>query len=151
MKARTMNAPDPDPSATQAGDASTDIHAAPAEPGANDPAVRALQALRDELDRIDAELLDTLRRRLDLCCRIGELKRAHAIPMMQPARIGVVQQRAAAYAAAHRMNPVFLRQLYELVIAETCRLEDEIIEQQGPSRTGSGVAGVAGSAAANVL
>jgi 4-amino-4-deoxychorismate mutase len=93
-------------------------------------AASVLQSLRDELDRIDGALLDTLRARLELCCRIGELKRAHAIPMMQPARIGVVQQRAAAYAAVHRMNPVFLRSLYDLVIAETCRLEDDIIHAQ---------------------
>ncbi|MEP6722087.1 MAG: chorismate mutase family protein [Variovorax sp.] len=95
-------------------------------------AAQVLQAMRDDLDRIDAALLETLRQRLDCCCRIGVHKRDHAIPMMQPHRIGVVQLRAAAFAAVHGMSPVFLRNLYELVIAETCRLEDEII---GPVQT----------------
>lgn len=99
--------------------------------GDHDPA-QVLQALRDELDALDKTLLETLRQRLDCCCRIGLHKRDHAIPMMQPHRIGVVQARAAAFAATHGMSPAFLRALYELIITETCRLEDEII---GP-RTG---------------
>ncbi|MDQ7999371.1 MAG: chorismate mutase family protein [Pseudomonadota bacterium] len=86
-----------------------------------------LAALRDELDGVDVVLLETLRHRLDCCRRIGLLKKAHAIPMMQPQRIGVVQARAADFAQAHGMNGEFLRALYEIVIAETCRLEDEVI------------------------
>jgi len=42
-------------------------------------------------------------------------------------RTGVVQAHAAAFVAEHGMNPAFLRSLYELIITETCRLEDEII------------------------
>lgn len=93
----------------------------------HDKALQVLQSLRDELDGLDRTLLETLRQRLDCCCRIGLHKRDHAIPMMQPHRIGVVQERAAGFAAAHGMSPVFLRTLYELIITETCRLEDEII------------------------
>lgn len=99
---------------------------------AQDAAAQAvLQALRDELDAVDHRLLAIVRDRLAICCRIGLHKRAHALPMMQPARIGVVQQRAAAFAAAHGLSADFLRRLYELIIAETCRLEDEIIEGTG--------------------
>jgi chorismate mutase len=103
-------------------------HEASAVTARNDEdAQRTLEVLRDELDGLDKALLETLRRRLDCCCRIGLHKRNHAIPMMQPHRIGVVQARAAAFAAAHGMNPDFLRSFYELIITETCRLEDEII------------------------
>ena len=93
----------------------------------NEEAQQMPQALRGELDGLDRTLLETLRRRLDCCCRIGMHKRDHAIPMMQPHRIGVVQVRAAAFAAEHGISPTFLRALYELIITETCRLEDEII------------------------
>ncbi|MGJ7606993.1 chorismate mutase family protein [Variovorax sp. LT1R20] len=101
--------------------------AAPAAAGSGEDAQRILRSLRDELDGLDRTLLETVRRRLDCCCRIGLHKRDHAIPMMQPHRIGVVQERAAAFAAEHDVSPVFLRALYELIITETCRLEDEII------------------------
>lgn len=95
--------------------------------GSGEYAQRILRTLRDELDGLDRTLLETIRRRLDCCCRIGLHKRDHSIPMMQPHRIGVVQERAAAFATEHGVSPVFLRALYELIIAETCRLEDEII------------------------
>lgn len=96
-----------------------------------------LQALRDELDAIDHRLLADVRDRLAVCCRIGLHKKAHAVPMMQPARIGVVQQRAADFAAAHGLSGDFLRRLYELIIGETCRLEDEIIGSDGGHGTGT--------------
>jgi 4-amino-4-deoxychorismate mutase len=53
---------------------------------------------------------------------------------MQPGRIGVVQDRAAKYAAMHGIDSAFLRRLYEMVIAETCRLEDAVIEGKRPLR-----------------
>ena len=106
----------------------TAAHGVPSAPPGNDQDAQwILQQLRDELDGLDKTLLETLRRRLDCCCRIGLHKRDHAIPMMQPQRIGVVQARAATFAAEHGVSPVFLRAFYELIITETCRLEDEII------------------------
>lgn len=100
----------------------------------NDPdsgAEMALQALREELDQIDLRLLRVVRDRLECCGRIGHHKRRHGVPMMQPARIGVVQQRAASFARANGVSADFLRCLYEVIIAETCRLEDEIIGSDG--------------------
>ncbi len=83
--------------------------------------------MRRELDTIDATLLRTLKARLACCERIGEHKKIHGVPMMQPHRIGIVQARAAEFAAAQGVSAPFLRALYELIIAETCRLEDAII------------------------
>lgn len=120
-----MNSQQHRPSGDQETAAVHDASSAPAK--SDDDAQRILQRLRDELDGLDRTLLETVRRRLDCCCRIGLHKRDHAIPMMQPHRIGVVQERAAAFAAEHGVSPAFLRSLYELIITETCRLEDEII------------------------
>jgi chorismate mutase len=111
--------------ANEAASASQSGSTVPA--GSNEEAQQILQSLRDELDGLDRTLLETLRQRLVCCCRIGLHKRNHAIPMMQPHRIGAVQERAAAFAAEHGMSPMFLHALYELIITETCRLEDEII------------------------
>jgi chorismate mutase-like protein len=86
-----------------------------------------LEELRAELDRIDVRFLDVLRERIELCVRIAEHKREHGVPMMQPHRIGVVQQRAEAYGHEHGVDTDFLRNLYDLVIAETCRVEDLVI------------------------
>lgn len=93
-----------------------------------------LAGLRDELDRIDLQLLDTLKARMDVCVRIAEYKREHAVPMMQPHRIGVVHERAARYGAENGVDQAFLRRLYELIIEETCRVEDLVIDSAPTER-----------------
>ena len=50
--------------------------------------------------------------------------------MMQPHRIGVVQQRAARFAEANGLDLAFMKQLYDLIIGETCRIEDLIIDAE---------------------
>jgi chorismate mutase-like protein len=87
-----------------------------------------LETLRAELDRIDAEFLGALGARVAVCRSIAYHKREHAVPMMQPHRIGVVQQRAARFAAANGLALAFMQQLYDLIIGETCRIEDLIID-----------------------
>ena len=91
-----------------------------------------LQTLRTELDAIDGALLEAIRARLECCERIGRHKKAFGIAMMQPSRIGVVQARAAEFAEREGISPAFLEALYGLIIAETCRLEDLIIEGAKP-------------------
>jgi chorismate mutase len=48
--------------------------------------------------------------------------------MMQPHRIGIVTERAVEYGLAHDISVEYLKSLYELIIEESCRLEDLIIE-----------------------
>ncbi|MCW7537012.1 chorismate mutase family protein [Aquabacterium sp. A7-Y] len=86
-----------------------------------------LEKLRAELDRIDEEFLEVLCRRIECCSRIGHHKREHDVPMMQPHRIGLVHRRAEEFAIKHGLNSKFLRNLYDLIIEETCRLETLII------------------------
>jgi 4-amino-4-deoxychorismate mutase len=86
-----------------------------------------LEALRAHLDEIDGCLFDTLRERIECCVRIAQYKRSHGVPMMQPHRIELVQRRAMRYGQEHGISPDFLRRLYELIIEETCRVEDLVI------------------------
>jgi chorismate mutase len=97
-------------------------HAAGADAAAED-----LERLRAQLDALDQVLLDTVRDRIRCCVRIAAVKRRDGVPMMQPHRIAIVQQRAASYAAEHGIDAGFLHRLYELMIEETCRVEDLVI------------------------
>jgi chorismate mutase len=94
---------------------------------APDAAVEDLESLRAQLDALDQVLLDTVRDRIRCCIRIADVKRRHGVPMMQPHRIEIVQQRAASYGAEHGVDATFLQRLYDLIIAETCRVEDLVI------------------------
>lgn len=92
---------------------------------------RELADLRAELDGIDDRLLDDIRARIEVCTRIAHVKRRHAIPVMQPRRVGAVHEHAHDYALDHDLSPSFLHELYDLLIAETCRVEDEIVAEDG--------------------
>ncbi|WP_433613140.1 chorismate mutase family protein [Prescottella agglutinans] len=98
---------------------------------------QGLERLRAELDAIDGRLLEDIRARIDVCVRIAEVKRRQSIPMMQPQRVGLVQARAEQFARANGLSPEFLRRLYEVMIAETCRVEDAVIgSDSDPTRAG---------------
>jgi chorismate mutase len=86
-----------------------------------------LEALRSKLDGIDALLLECVRDRICVCLEIADVKRRDDVAMMQPHRIAFVQERAARFGAEHGIDGDFLRRLYELIIGETCRLEDLVI------------------------
>jgi chorismate mutase len=100
------------------------VHPHAADP---DAAPEDLETLRGQLDALDRVLLDTVRDRVRCCVRIARVKRRQAVPMMQPQRIALVQQRAASYAAEHGIDAQFLHRLYDLIIDETCRVEDLVI------------------------
>ncbi len=92
-------------------------------PGEAAGSMTDLEALRARLDAIDALLLEQLRDRIRCCLAIADYKSRHGVPMMQPQRIEVVQRRAARYGADNGIDGDFLRRLYDLIIAETCRVE----------------------------
>ncbi len=101
-------------------------------------ALGQIEALRARLDGVDVRLLDTIRERLECCVEIARVKREGGVPMMQPHRIGMVQRRAASYGDAHGIDRDFLRHLYELIIAETCRIEDLVIGGAADDSAASG-------------
>jgi 4-amino-4-deoxychorismate mutase len=92
-----------------------------------DTATEELERLRAQLDALDQVLLDTMRDRIRCCVRIADVKRSHGVPMMQPHRIAIVHERAASYAAEHGIDAEFLHRVYDLIIDETCRVEDLVI------------------------
>jgi chorismate mutase-like protein len=102
--------------------------------GGPDAAAEDLERLRTELDALDQLLLDTVRDRIRCCVRIAQVKRRHGVPMMQPHRIAIVHKRAAAYAARHDVGATFLHRLYDLIIDETCRVEDLVIADDAAGR-----------------
>lgn len=96
-----------------------------------------LEALRRELDTIDHRLLATVRDRVALCVEVARLKDHHGIPMMQPARVDLVLDRAARFGDEHGLSPAFLRRLFEQIVEETCRVETVVMAERG----GEGVPG----------
>jgi chorismate mutase len=91
--------------------------------------VDGLEPFRRRLDAIDDEIARLLGERLQICREVAVYKSAHGIPMMQPDRVKVVRERYLARGAEHELPQEFSSDLFDLLIATTCRLEDELMDE----------------------
>jgi chorismate mutase-like protein len=88
-----------------------------------------LEPFRRRLDEIDESIAQLLGERLDICREVAVYKSEHEIPMMQPDRVKIVRERYLARGAEVGLPQEFTSQLFELLIATTCRLEDELMDE----------------------
>ena len=88
-----------------------------------------LEPFRHRLDEIDEQIAGLLGERLEICREVAVYKSEHEIPMMQPERVKFVRQRYLDRGAEAGLPQEFSSDLFDLLIATTCRLEDELMDQ----------------------
>lgn len=88
-----------------------------------------LEPFRRRLDEIDDQIATLLGERLQICREVAVYKSQHEIPMMQPQRVKAVRERYLARGAEHDLPVEFTSDLFDLLIATTCRLEDELMDR----------------------
>jgi chorismate mutase len=91
-----------------------------------------LEPFRRRLDAIDDEIARLLGERFDICREVALHKSAHGIPMMQSDRVEEVRARYLARGAEADLPAEFSGELFELLIAATCKEEDELMAAQDP-------------------
>jgi 4-amino-4-deoxychorismate mutase len=94
-------------------------------------AAGGLEPFRRQLDALDEQIARLLGERFATCREIALYKREHEIPMMQPERVAEVRARYLARGADVDLPADFTEALFELVIAATCKMEDELIVGAG--------------------
>jgi chorismate mutase len=95
-----------------------------------------LAPFRARLDVIDDELVRLLGERFQICREVAVHKSRHEIPMMQPGRVEVVRARYLDGAAAVDLPREFTGEFFDLMIAATCRAEDELMDELAARREG---------------
>ncbi|HEV3047918.1 MAG TPA: chorismate mutase [Solirubrobacteraceae bacterium] len=104
-----------------------------------------LEPFRRRLDALDDQIARLLGERFEVCREIALFKREHDIPMMQPDRVRQVRERYLARGAEVELPAQFTEELFELLIAATCKMEDELIAAGPPAgAAGAQPAGAAG-------
>ncbi len=86
-----------------------------------------LEPFRRRLDTIDDEIARLLGERFEICREVALYKSAHEIPMMQPNRVEEVRARYLARGAEANLPAEFSGDLFDLLIAATCKEEDELM------------------------
>jgi chorismate mutase len=86
-----------------------------------------LAPFRGRLDEIDAQLVDLLGERFQICREVAVHKAEHEIDMMQPGRVEIVRARYLQHGAEVDLPSDFTAGLFDLMIDATCRAEDELM------------------------
>lgn len=88
-----------------------------------------LEPFRARLDVIDDEIARLLGERFEICREVAVYKSEHEIPMMQPDRVKIVRERYLARGAEANLPAEFTADLFDLLIAATCKAEDELMDE----------------------
>jgi chorismate mutase len=88
-----------------------------------------LAPFRARLDEIDAQLVDLLGERFQICREVAIHKAENEIEMMQPGRVEIVRARYLQHGAEVDLPSDFTAGFFDLMIAATCRAEDELMER----------------------
>lgn len=82
-----------------------------------------LSQFREDIDRIDSQIVELLGRRFDICTKVAEYKRQNGVSVMQSNRVQEVKDSCKKLAIQNSIDPNFIEKLYSLIIEEACRLE----------------------------
>jgi chorismate mutase-like protein len=97
-----------------------------------------LEPFRERLDVIDDEIAQLLGERFQICREVAIYKSEHEIPMMQPDRVAQVRARYLERGAEVDLPADFTADLFDLLIAATCRAEDELMDRLAAEANGGG-------------
>jgi 4-amino-4-deoxychorismate mutase len=105
------------------------------------PAEQAVAAglapYRARLDEIDAQLVDLLGERFQICREVAVHKSENEIDMMQPGRVEIVRARYLQHGAEVDLPGDFTAGFFDLMIDATCRAEDELMERLAAGEDGA--------------
>jgi 4-amino-4-deoxychorismate mutase len=87
-----------------------------------------LEPYRRRLDELDEQIAGLLGERFETCRAVAIYKREHDIEVMQPDRVAEVRARYLARGHEVNLPADFSESLFEVLIAATCKLEDELID-----------------------
>src|SRR6185503_367798 len=87
-------------------------------------ALTQLAQCRDEIERIDNQIVTLLSERLSLGKRTGELKRAAGLPILDPTREAAVIRRVTASARAAGLPPEPIREVFWQIVGMSRREQE---------------------------
>lgn len=90
----------------------------------------SLEALRQQIDKIDTELLELYGKRMEVSRQIGEYKKEHAMPVVQENRYDDLMKSRVAAAVEMGMSADFMRTVLQAIHAESVRQQIEILNSK---------------------
>ena len=89
----------------------------------------SITLLRQQIDRIDNELLEVLNKRMIISREIGQYKKEHSIPVVQTGRYGDIMNSRVKAATEMGMSADFMKALLSAIHEESVRIQIEIFNK----------------------
>ncbi|MBE6182190.1 MAG: 3-deoxy-7-phosphoheptulonate synthase [Rikenellaceae bacterium] len=89
----------------------------------------SLSELRDQIDKLDDQLLELLTHRMRVSRDIGEYKKEHDMPVLQASRYEELLARRAAQAVQLGMDREFMRTVLQAIHEESIRQQMEVLKE----------------------
>ncbi|MBD5328504.1 MAG: bifunctional 3-deoxy-7-phosphoheptulonate synthase/chorismate mutase type II [Bacteroides sp.] len=96
--------------------------------GAKPDSTESLTLLRQEIDRIDNDLVDMLGKRMRICREIGQYKKEHGMKVVQGARYSDMMRSREVLAKEMQMSEEFIRRVYAAIHEESVRQQIEMFK-----------------------
>lgn len=93
-----------------------------------------LAILRQQIDRINEELLDLLARRMRVTCEIGIYKKEHHMPVIQQNRYNTLMEKLVKDGIQLGMSEEFIRSILAAIHEESVRQQLEIVNGKNPQK-----------------
>lgn len=90
----------------------------------------SLTLLRQQIDQIDNDLLETLSKRMRISREIGQYKKEHSMPVVQTGRYDDILNSRAAAAEELGMNGDFMKTVYQAIHEESVRQQIEVLNNR---------------------
>ena len=88
--------------------------------------LKKLQALRNKIDNIDNELLNLLAKRKQTVQKIGRIKHANNLPILNKKRQSEMMHSMVSKAQFLRLSPTFIRKLYDIIREYSIELQKSL-------------------------
>jgi chorismate mutase len=89
-------------------------------------ALAELTVCREQIERIDNDIISLLAERLALGKRTGQLKRAAGLPILDPTREAAVIRRVTASARAAGLPPEPIREVFWQIVGMSRREQESV-------------------------
>lgn len=86
-----------------------------------------LDKCRQELNKIDFEIIQLLGQRMQICEEIGEIKAEQGLPVSVPKREAEVVKSRQIWGKRYSFRDKFIRILFKLIMAESKRYQKEMV------------------------
>lgn len=90
----------------------------------------SLTLLRQQIDQIDNDLLESLSKRMRISREIGQYKKEHSMPVVQTGRYDDILNSRAAAAEELGMNGDFMKTVYQAIHEESVRQQIEVLNNR---------------------